>query len=101
MTTDPVQEAADALRLAQEACRAAWDACELAIQNLATARQLADGGRLDLSASSALRRMAGDVAAVEEPVEVGARSRSSGGTCEECDLIEGHAIWCSRRWGAD
>ena len=105
MVDDPLREAEEALRQAQDACRAAWDACELALQNLATAQRLGVGEpleRLDWSTTTtALRQLAGDLPVVEESVEVGFRFRTSDGPCEECDLLEGHTIWCSRRWGAD
>jgi hypothetical protein len=105
-STDPLEEAAEALRQAQAACRAAWDACELAIQNLVTARRLVDredGDQIDrpLTTTTLLRHLAQEAPAVEHPSDAGVLSGSSGRACEECDLIDGHTIWCSKRWGAD
>src|SRR5215217_7295766 len=105
MTTDPLEEAAEALRQAQDACRAAWDACERAIQDVVAAQRLVDGSdgdEVDRQRRVALLpRMVDDSPTVERAADAQVWSASAGRACEECDLIDGHTIWCSKRWGAD
>jgi hypothetical protein len=107
MTTDPLREAADALRQAQDACRAAWDACELALQNVLAAGGLLDhrAGEQIVSTTVTTAIVLGQVADVPSPDQpasgAGHRSAASGLPCEECDLLAGHTIWCSKRWGAE
>ena len=106
MTIDPLREAADALRQAQDACRAAWDACELALQNVVAAEGLLDrraGEQIvSTTVTTAVQRQVTDVPLPGDRA-AGAEHRSgaSGLECEECDLVGGHTIWCSKRWGAD
>ena len=105
MTSDPLEEAAEALRRAQDACRAAWDACERAIQDVVAAQRLvegSDGDEVDRQRRVAiLRQVVEDPPTVEREPEAQVRPASPGQACEECDLIDGHTIWCSKRWGAD
>ena len=104
MTPDPLEEAAEALRRAQDACRAAWDACELAIQDVVAAQRLvegSDGDEVDRQRRVALlRQMVEDSPTVEHVADARVPSESAGRACEECDLVDGHTIWCSKRWGA-
>ena len=106
MTTDPLQEAAEALRQAQDACRVAWDACERAIQDVVAAQLLVGGSGGEQVVGwqlrvTHLREMVEDSSTDERAPDAQVRSASAGSACEECDLIDGHTIWCSKRWGAD